>query len=102
MTVFLSNWGGESFYWAESESPELKETIALLTDRSMPTSVKLAVRAGSLNTYTRLWAVSSVSSTAGRHLGTSLGGGLGSASSCSRTPQPIVGRLAGLGDWDAP
>ena len=57
MTIFLSHWGGESFYWANEDSPELKETIELLTERSAPAIVEVAVRAQSLNTYTKLWQI---------------------------------------------
>jgi hypothetical protein len=57
MTVFLENWGGESFYWAAEESEELAEVIDLLTARSTPVIVELGVHAGWLNTYTDLWKV---------------------------------------------
>lgn len=57
MTVFLENWGGESFYWANEESPELRHVIQDLTDRSAPAIVEFAVRARLLYTYTRLWPI---------------------------------------------
>jgi hypothetical protein len=57
MTIFLAHWGGESFYWANGDSPELKETIELLTERSAPAIVKVGVHAKSLNTYTKLWPI---------------------------------------------
>jgi hypothetical protein len=57
MTVFLSHWGGESFYWSAKESSDLKKTIQLLTERSSPAIVEVGVRARSLNTYGRLWPV---------------------------------------------
>jgi hypothetical protein len=41
MTIFLSHWGGESFYWANLESVALGETIALLTKRSAPAIVEV-------------------------------------------------------------
>lgn len=57
MTVFLENWGGESFYWAGYDSDDLAQIIGLLTDRSSPAIVELAVSAGLLNTCTKLWRI---------------------------------------------
>jgi hypothetical protein len=56
MTVFLEHWGGECFYRV-GRDPELEGTIALLTDRSVPSIVEVALRASSLNTYTKLWPI---------------------------------------------
>jgi hypothetical protein len=56
LTIFLSHWGGESFYWAKEESPELDETICLLTERSAPAIVEVGVQANSL-THRKLWPV---------------------------------------------
>lgn len=57
LTVFLEHWGGESFYWANESSPELRETIDLLTARSQPAIVEVGIHATALNTYTKLWPI---------------------------------------------
>jgi len=57
MTVFLENWGGESFYWAARDSEELAEIIRLLTARSTPIIVELAVEPAWLDRLTGLWQV---------------------------------------------
>lgn len=57
MTVFLDNWGGESFYWAAEDSATIEETLGILTQRSVPAVVEFAVEARSLNPYTYLWRV---------------------------------------------
>jgi hypothetical protein len=56
MTVFLSNWGGECFYWVAHESPE-GQTIQLLTQRSTPVIVEVGVHPAALNDFTLLWRV---------------------------------------------
>jgi len=50
MTVFVENWGGESFYWAESK--DLRDTLGHLTDRSAPAIVVVAIEARWLSTHT--------------------------------------------------
>ena len=57
MTVFLENWGGESFYWAAEESAELRSILRSLTTRSRPTIVEVAVEPAGLNRYTNLWQI---------------------------------------------
>jgi hypothetical protein len=57
MTVFLERWGGESFYCAAEESDELRVTIGLLTERSVPAIFKVAVHARSASGYSGLWPV---------------------------------------------
>jgi hypothetical protein len=57
MTVFLSHWGGESFYWAGEDSPDLERTIDRLTKRSTPAIVEFGVHAHSLNRSSHLWSI---------------------------------------------
>lgn len=57
MEVFLENWGGESFYWAQQESPDQADVIADLTSVSSPAIIEVAVQAHTLNDYRLLWAV---------------------------------------------
>jgi hypothetical protein len=57
LTVFLDNWGGESFYWAATESDELKVTLQHLTTLSTPAIVEIGIYAHTLNWYTNLWPV---------------------------------------------
>lgn len=57
MTVFLENWGGESFYWAGEDSSDLRDVVADLTERSAPLVVRFGARATSLNTHTYLWPI---------------------------------------------
>ena len=57
MTVFLDNWGGESFYWAGHDSSPLDETLKLLINRSEPAIVAVGVTAAMLNDYRRLWPI---------------------------------------------
>lgn len=57
MTVFLENWGGESFYWAGEEASDLQTVLGALTGRSQATIVEVAVSPAALNTYTHLWQI---------------------------------------------
>lgn len=52
MTVFLENWGGESFYWSDED---VDETIRELTRRSIATIVEFAVPASWLDSNSYIW-----------------------------------------------
>ncbi len=57
MTVFLENWGGESFYWTAKTEDEVAETISELTRRSLATIAEFAIPASWLDRYQYLWQI---------------------------------------------
>lgn len=57
MTVFLENWGGESFYWAAYSDEDIAETIGELTRQSIATIVEFAVPASWLDRYSHVWQI---------------------------------------------
>ncbi len=57
MTVFLENWGGESFYCAAYSDEDVAETIRELTHQSIATIVEFTVPASWLDSYSYVWQI---------------------------------------------
>jgi hypothetical protein len=57
MSIFLENWGGETFYWAASENERLRGVLRSLTAMSTPVIVEAAVPPMSLCSYRSLWRI---------------------------------------------
>jgi hypothetical protein len=57
MSVFLANWGGETFYWAASESDAVRNVLRSLAAKSGPVIVEVAVPPLSLCSYRDLWPI---------------------------------------------
>lgn len=57
MEVFLTNWGGESFYFVGRKESDLLATIDRLSDLSVPTVIETAARPHDLCDYKMLWTI---------------------------------------------